>query len=459
MTAARPTRIAGALLLVLALPVLAACLRTGGPRPRAEEKRMRRVVPGISTTAEVRAALGPPNVKAGGDTWIYEWQTTEPALILGTGSFGGPEIPVGPVHSFTALVSFDAAGRVARYEVQSDPPALAARLGAASPVPYTYLRPTQSLERAGCGERRCRPTRLAADGQWAVSPQAGALRLWRVGSEALPRELGRFHGEDGHVALSADGALAVWALPGGQVTVVATDAAAELARIDSGTVTALALNAAGNRLALATAHGELLLHAVDRGRLVARATLPGPDVHALAYSPTDPLVAAVDDDDSLLLMTEDGASVRRVVPGRRGRYAPRRVGFSPDGRHLAVTGEIHVEIHAVESLAAGGSTPVQVLLLPVGGASGGVAPRAVFDRNGRLLAVVSAGDASVWEWPRANLLAILESPGASGPLRPAVALSDLAFRADGLLLTAGAGPIHEWDPAAADPRTLDLQRN
>jgi hypothetical protein len=451
-------RQATVVLLLLLVSILGACLRSDGPRPRAEDKRIRRVVPGVSTADEVVAALGRPNVRDDGATWIYEWQTTDPTVTFGMGSFGELTTPTGPVHSFYALVSFDESGRVARYEVQSDPPALAARLGAESPAPYAYLAPVQSFERSGCGERQCRPTTLAADGSRAVSPRDGKLMMWRVGAEALPLALGEFRGEDGFVTLSSDGDVVAFAVTGGEVVLFDTVAGRELDRVDTGAVTALALNGPGNRLAVATVAGELLLHDVGRGGLVARAALPGAAVESLDYSPTDPLVAAVDRKDTLILVAEDGAAVRRVVPGRPGRRASRQVRFSPDGRRLAVAGEVYVEVHDVEALVSGRSTARQVLLLPIDGPPGTAVPRAAFDAGSRRLAVISAGNASLWDWAAGRLLAILESPGPSGPLRPAPTMSGIAFRADGTMLTGGAGPIHEWDAASAEPEPQAVQR-
>lgn len=161
---------------------------------------------------------------------------------------------------------------------------------------------------------------------------------------------------------------------------------------DASDIVAIALSAAGSVLATDHKDGDVRLWDAQTRRLLHRfGSQFRSRVISLAFSPTEPLLAASDEGGNILLYNTTSMEVQPPLKAHTWRVMS--LAFSPDGRTLASAGE------------GGGlklwNVATRQLALILKGHVGAVTAVA-FSRDGNLLASCGA-DASVRLWPAATL--------------------------------------------------------
>ena len=197
-------------------------------------------------------------------------------------------------------------------------------------------------------------------------------------------------------------------------------------------VTAVALSADGALLASGFGSGQVQLHDLEGGRVIATLSGHTHGIRSLAFTRDGRILASGADD-----------AIRLWDVGRRSGTATLPVGatavaFSPDGRTLASASGDGVRLWDVA-----GRAEVAVYRHGGGGWGSGV-NSVVFSPDGTLLA--SGGDDTtvrLWDVETGEGVGVLEEHDR--PVR------SVAFSPDGTLLASGSGlAVHLWDPGTKE---------
>ena len=168
----------------------------------------------------------------------------------------------------------------------------------------------------------------------------------------------------------------------------------------------LALSASGSLLATGHAEGDVSLWDAETRQLVHRFESPfKSQVISLAFSPTEPLLAASDMGGNIVFYN---TSTRTALPSMKAHtFRVMSLAFSPDGRSLASAGE-------AGGLKLWNVATRQVALTLKGHA--GTVTGVVFSREGNFMASCGA-DATVRLWPAARIDEVAEvtSPRETHP--------------------------------------------
>jgi WD40 repeat protein len=165
----------------------------------------------------------------------------------------------------------------------------------------------------------------------------GVVKLWQIASGNELPVVSHNRGAVRAVAFSGDGAFLAVGGEGRAVTVhnLITGAVREFSA--SAVVNDLAFSPDGCVLAAVTDAPESLLRLwnIETGRDTTWLGHSG-NIHGLAFSPTDGLLATSADDGTVRLWKRDGDGnpVKTIGPGPFGG-AVRSLAFTPDGRYLA----------------------------------------------------------------------------------------------------------------------------
>ncbi|MGI5145465.1 hypothetical protein ACQEVC_03525 [Plantactinospora sp. CA-294935] len=264
---------------------------------------------------------------------------------------------------------------------------------------------------------------FAPDGRRLASlDAAGTVRLWDwpSGRQLLAFEAGRAtrvtFGPDGRRLLtSGSGGIRLWDRLDGQPVAI------DLAPAGSGA----AFSPDGSRVATGTEDGGVRVRTVT-GEGVATLHGGADPVSSVSFSPDGGSVAGLSRDSTIRIWPATGGAARVVLASAGQGAATTRLGYTPDGRHLAILGGGE-ELTGIQLWAVGGATePVTLRTLGPGPLGFAFAPD-----GERVATVHSDGSVRIWSCDVCGPLDTLLGTAATRATRPFTPDERRTFLLDG----------------------------